>query len=335
MDVIRQHPVLACTVASVLLPLLWRWLRPLPKVAGQTAFITGGSEGIGKALAEELVRRGANVVLFARTESKLRAAVADLERLKRQPEQVVTFQTMDVTSMDSVVGGIKKAVAATSVPDMLITSAGAAKPGYFLDMEPSVFERTMDLNYMGNVRVIKQVAPLMSQRGSGRIMIVASSAGVCSFIGYSSYSPSKWALRGFSDAIRNELSGFGVKVSICYPPDTDTPGFKEENKTKPPETLACFPVDAYKPEAVAKQSISSWLRGDYHITSVDVLQNLLVSGMSGITPRAFPVLEALFLPITALVAAVFWRWFDYQARRYAAKAKAKDAAAQAGSKKDD
>mmetsp|Transcript_7464 Transcript_7464/g.27395 ORF Transcript_7464/g.27395 Transcript_7464/m.27395 type:complete len:109 (+) Transcript_7464:811-1137(+) len=82
---------------------------------------------------------------------------------------------------------------------------------------------------------------------------------------------------------------------------------------------ACFLADAYPPDAVARQSVSSLLAGDYHIQSVDVLQNLLVSSMAGVTPRSFTLLEACLQPLLALVQQPFWMWFDYQARRYASR----------------
>eukprot|EP00401_Gymnodinium_catenatum_P031323 CAMPEP_0117549386 /NCGR_PEP_ID=MMETSP0784-20121206/48138_1 /TAXON_ID=39447 /ORGANISM="" /LENGTH=237 /DNA_ID=CAMNT_0005346371 /DNA_START=23 /DNA_END=735 /DNA_ORIENTATION=- len=214
---------------------------------------------------------------------------------------------MDVTSDDSVRDSIKVATETYGAPSILVTCAGSATPGYFLDQDASVFDKTMQLNYMGTVRVVKAVAPLMVEAEGGRIMLVASAAAVTAFIGYSSYSPSKFALRGFADALRNEMHGFGVKVSICYPPDTDTPGFREENKSKPRETLACFPGEAYSPEAVARQSVASLLRGDYTSSPPDLLQNLLVSSMSGVTPRSFVVLETLLIPLVTLVEQPFIR----------------------------
>eukprot|EP00966_Prymnesium_polylepis_P177995 4121675-Prymnesium_polylepis.1 len=68
----------------------------------------------------------------------------------------------------------------------------------------------MDLNYLGTVRCIKAVLPQMVARRSGQVIIVASGAAVVSFMGYSSYAPTKWALRGLADALRNELCGLGV-----------------------------------------------------------------------------------------------------------------------------
>lgn len=302
----------------------WRLLKPRPEVTGKTVFITGGSEGIGKSLALEFVKRGANVVIMARTESKLQSAVKDLEAAKVRDAQKIGLQKMDVTDMSSVKEGISSASAAFGSPAFLIACAGVSKPGYFLEQDASVAQQQMDLNYMGTVNVLKVVAPVMKAQGGGHIMIVASAAAVVSFIGYSSYSPTKFALRGLADSLRNELIGFGIKVSICYPPDTDTPGFAEEEKLKPAETKACFPASPYSSESVARGSIHSMLAGDYHIQSVDILQNLLVTSMAGVTPRSFPILEILLQPILCLVYVPFLWNFDYQARCYAKRVLAEE-----------
>jgi 3-dehydrosphinganine reductase len=155
--------------------------------------------------------------------------------------------------------------------DFLVTCAGTSYPGYFLDQPVETFEKTMNTNYMGTLNIIKVVAPYMVEKREGSILCIASACAVSSFIGYASYSPSKYALRGLCDAIRNELSGFGIQVSIAYPPDTDTPGFVEERKTKPVENRACFPDDPYKAEEVAESCISGFLKGDYHVQSPDIL----------------------------------------------------------------
>mmetsp|Transcript_14239 Transcript_14239/g.32057 ORF Transcript_14239/g.32057 Transcript_14239/m.32057 type:complete len:344 (+) Transcript_14239:19-1050(+) len=321
-EALSAHPIaLSLTALVLVVPTAWRWMKTMPNLQRKVVFITGGSEGIGLALAAELVKRGATVVLFARTKSKLEAAAAALAEFVQSPHQRIGVQEMDVARASSVKASLEAAVTTYGVPNIVIPCAGRAHPGYFLDMDASIFESTMDLNYMGTVRVLKEVVPMLVERGSGQIMLVSSAAGICSFIGYSSYSPSKFALRGLGDALRSELNGFGIQVCICYPPDTDTPGFQEEQKKKPEETKMCFPADPFKAESVARKSIDGMLRGDYHIQSPDILQNLLVSYMAGITPRVFLVLDTLLMPIMTVVAQPFWLWFDYQARRYATKVK--------------
>ena len=305
----------------VLLPFVRRMLKKTADVKGKLVFITGGSEGIGLCLGEEFSRRGANVVLMARTMSKLEVAVAQLKKVALNKDQKFAAYSIDVTNLESVKKGISAAHKEFGTPDYLVSSAGASFPGYFLEQDTSIFENNMNLNYMGTVNVVKTVAPLMVSNDGGRIMIVSSAAGICGFIGFSTYSPTKWALRGLADVLRNELSGFNIKVSICYPPDTDTPGFKREMEIKPEECKNCFPATPYSPEAVANQTIHSFLQGDYHIQSADVIQNLLVSSMSGVTPRAFFFLELILQPLIVLVQTPFYMWFDYQASLYAKKAK--------------
>ena len=223
------------------------------------------------------------------------------------------------------------------------------------------------------------------------MIIVASGAAVVSFMGYTSYAPTKWALRGFADALRNEMVGLGVSVHLAYPPDTETPGFEHENLSKPPETAAMVPVDVYPADKVARsllrgavalpvpsrpirlilshpatsfpsrpfpappcpsRPISSRITspltapllnlpkrvfsgaetGLYHLPGPDPLLNLLVSSMAGVSPRAYPCLEILLLPLCALVEALAVVYFDYWGRKYGRRHSA--AEAQKDQKKD-
>eukprot|EP00659_Diplonema_papillatum_P014069 gene14069-21535_t len=302
-------------VGITVLQLIYRALTA-ESAKGKIVYITGGSEGIGKSMAADLVARGAHVVILARRAEVLQKAAEDIEKAVEFGGSI-SWSTMDVTAIDSVEKCVAGLVAKHGAPDYLILSAGASYPGYFLEQPVEDFAKCMQLNYMGTVNVIKRTVPHMISNGGGRIMIVSSAAGVVSLIGYGSYSPTKYALRGLGDCLRSELNGFNVKVCVCYPPDTDTPGFAKENESKPKETLACFPADPYPAQAVARQSISSMLKGDYHIQSVDLLQNLLVSHASAITPRAFFLHEAVLQPLLCLAAVPFYKWFDYQARCYA------------------
>eukprot|EP00501_MAST-03F_sp_TOSAG23-6_P000583 GSMAST32.ASY1.ANO1.604.1 assembled CDS len=284
---------------------------------GKHVLVTGGSTGIGKCVATEFARRGANVTLLARTESKLIAAVKDISDMDtKQP--TIRYVCADVTDEGAVHEAVKQSVTAANGQDIdvLIACAGASYPGYFLDQDTDVFERSMRLNYLGSVTVIKAVAPQMCKRGQGHIVLVASAAAVVSFIGYSTYAPTKFALRGLADTLRNELIGFGVKVSIAYPPDTDTPGFENENKSKPAETKAVSPPEVWPATAVARSLVSSMASGDYHLSSPDFVQNLLVSTMAGVTPRKYLLLECFLQPILGIVEWLFLWHADREAYKY-------------------
>jgi 3-dehydrosphinganine reductase len=136
---------------------------------------------------------------------------------------------------------------------VLINCAGTSVPGLFEDLDAEVFEKMMRVNYFGSVFPTKAVVPSMKARSSGRIVFVSSQAGQLGVFGFSAYSPSKFALVGLAQVLRMELQPHGVCVSVAYPPDTDTPGFAEENTQKPEETrMISETAGLFKPDQVRR-----------------------------------------------------------------------------------
>jgi 3-dehydrosphinganine reductase len=115
---------------------------------------------------------------------------------------------------------VLKAVRKSGIPDYVVLSAGSSRPGYFLQQQVEVFRHAMELNYLGIVISLKSVLPFLLQRGKGHILFVSSAAGVSGWIGYSSYVPTKFAVRGLADCLRQEFLGCNIRISIAYPPDT-------------------------------------------------------------------------------------------------------------------
>ena len=233
---------------AALLDVLRRLLRRRHSFHDKHVLITGGSSGIGKALAAEFLACGARVTLLARTEATLIQAVADLElpsrKVKAQPTHThvphsglpqVRYEVASIADEAALTAAVARAAVKYGPIDVLVANAGTAAPGLFLEMPTSTYQQQMDLNYMGTLKSLKAVIPEMVERRRGHVIIVSSAVSAVSFLGYSSYAPTKHALRGLADALRNELLGLGIAVQIAYPPDTDTPGYKHENETKPPE----------------------------------------------------------------------------------------------------
>uniref|UniRef100_A0A7S0IX00 Ketoreductase domain-containing protein n=1 Tax=Calcidiscus leptoporus TaxID=127549 RepID=A0A7S0IX00_9EUKA len=186
--------------------------RPLN---GKHVLVTGGSSGIGKELARTLLHKSARVTLLARTESKLKEAADELRSSCAAAGVAVpsiAYVCADIAQQAALSEAISQATTVHGSIDVLICNAGSATPGLFLDMPVETFAKQMDVNYLGTLRCIKAVTPSMVQRGDGQVIIVASACAVVSFLGYSSYAPTKFALRGLADALRNELIGFGVSV---------------------------------------------------------------------------------------------------------------------------
>jgi len=198
------------------------------------AVITGGSSGIGLAVARRLAERGATVSLIARGEQRLGAAAAEL----RAAGADVLTAAVDVSDGPAVRRAMAELESDAGPCDVLVTSAGQARPGRFLDLDDDVFRTMMEVDYFGTLHSIRAVAPGMVRRRHGSIVAVSSGAALLGIYGYSAYGPAKFAVRGLLESLRDELTPSGVHVACVFPPDVDTPQLAEENRHKPAETFA-------------------------------------------------------------------------------------------------
>lgn len=204
--------------------------------AGRHAILTGGSSGIGLATAKLLARRGMHLSILARDPARLAEAQREIEGECRGKGQRCAVFPVDVADRLALEGALARASAAQGPPSLLVAAAGFARPGYFLEIPPEEFARALAVNHLGAVHAVRGVLPAMREAKSGHIVLFSSGAGLVGIFGYTAYSPAKFALRGFAEALRAETKDAGIGVSIVYPPDTETPGFREEERTKPPET---------------------------------------------------------------------------------------------------
>lgn len=249
---------------------------------GANVLITGGSSGIGKATAMLLAGAGANVAILARDTGRLAAALDEIRSRAADPTaQSFSGFSADVSQADQVEDAVRQLVEAGSTPDYLFNIAGFAHPGYFHQLPLDVFRETMAVNFFGTLHTTRVVAPLMMARRQGHIINTSSVAGFLGVFGYSAYSASKFAIRGFTDVIRSELKPYGVHVSILFPPDTDTPQLWYENEFKPAETRAISGnVKTVTPESVASQLLRAVERKRYII--LPGVESKLVYGAAGL-----------------------------------------------------
>lgn len=201
---------------------------------GRHAVITGGSSGIGLAVAHRLAGRGATISLIARGEQRLGAAASEL----RAAGADVLTAAVDVADQQAIRQALHELEADAGHYDALVTCAGLARPGHFLELDDEVFRTMMDVDYFGTLHCIRAVAPGMAARRSGSLVAVSSGAALLGIFGYTAYAPAKFAVRGLMEALRDELHPRGVHVACVYPPDVDTPQLAEENRFKPAETFA-------------------------------------------------------------------------------------------------
>jgi 3-dehydrosphinganine reductase len=165
---------------------------------GRLALITGGSSGLGLALANQLAAQGANVWLIARRKDVLERAYKGLPAATGQHHGMISA---DVTDRAQVQSAVAEVIREAGLPDLLINCAGTAHPGYVQELPLEVFHEMMDLDYFGTVNMVKALLPGMLERGSGHIVNISSAAGFLAPFGYSAYGPAKYAVRGFSDIL--------------------------------------------------------------------------------------------------------------------------------------
>jgi 3-dehydrosphinganine reductase len=220
------------------------------------ALITGGSSGIGLAIAKEILSHNGNVAILARRQDLLDKAFLELEKSKVSSTQQIHTLKADVTKFDSLQETLLGFSQNFGVPDLIFNSAGVAHPGNFSSLQPEIFHWMMDVNYFGTVNVLKILVPLLQQRRSGSIVNISSIAGFIGVYGYTAYGASKFAVSGFTDALRAELKPYKIQVSIVFPPDTDTPQLEYESKYKPFVTKEIAgSTKMLSPESVAKEVI--------------------------------------------------------------------------------
>jgi 3-dehydrosphinganine reductase len=246
----------------------------LPSLSGRHAVITGGSSGIGLAVADELRAQGARVSLLARGPERLDAAAAHLRSKyptggQKGPaaESVATF-AVDVADEPALRQAIEAAVTELGPCDVLVASAGLTYPGYFGGLPLDTFRSLMEVNYFGLLHAIRAVAPSMVERRQGSIVGVSSAAGLIGVFGYSAYGPTKYAARGLLESLRAEMAPHGVHVGCVFPPDTDTAQLAFEEPLKPVETKAISgsikPISA---ERVARATVAGIEAGRFWITA--------------------------------------------------------------------
>ncbi|MBL7006792.1 MAG: SDR family oxidoreductase [Spirochaetia bacterium] len=226
------------------------------------AVITGGSSGIGLSIAAYLFQQNTELLLIARDPEKLEQAAAHLKSTYSQKTVVKTL-SLDIADRAMVEKKLNQACS-TLAPDLLINCAGMAYPDYFQNLDSSIFDATIQTNLTGTWNILKTVVPHM--KSGSRIVNVSSVAGLIGTFGYTAYAATKFGIIGLSEALRNELSLKGIRVSVLCPPDTDTPQLEKENLSKPPETRAISGnAGILKPDQVAKELFKGLRRNRFII----------------------------------------------------------------------
>jgi short-subunit dehydrogenase len=185
----------------------------------KVVLITGASSGIGRAAALSFAQLGSKVVLASRTEKKLEVLKQEIES---EGGQALIIKT-DVSSFEDTQKMVMATILKWGKIDILIANAGLYVQDVSHEIKIEAFKESFNINFFGTLNSIKSVLPEMKRHGAGHIVIVNSLDAKKGIIGDSPYVAAKSALDGFGDVLRQELKGYGIRITTIYPARVDTP----------------------------------------------------------------------------------------------------------------
>jgi short-subunit dehydrogenase len=209
------------------------------KIAGKQVLITGATGGLGTAIARRLRGEGAELVLSGRRADVLEPLAAELGA------RVIPADLTDRGAVDSI-------LAAVGAVDILVANAGLPGTGLLDNLTVEEIQRALDVNLRAPIVMAKALTPDMVRNGEGHVVLMSSLAGKASTPGSSIYNATKFGLRGFAHALRAELHGTGVGVSVILPGPIRDAGMFAETGIKMP-----LGIGTRSPEAVATAVVHS------------------------------------------------------------------------------
>ena len=189
-----------------------------PFLQGKHAVVTGGTRGIGRAIAKSLLRSGVSVAICGRTRETVDQACAEL---KHSTGGDIFGEAADVSKWDQMGHFFGTVASRFGGLDILVNNAGMGVFRSIQDLTPEDWRNTIDLNLTGVFNCCKQALPLLRQN-DGYIIQISSLAGINAFAGGAAYNASKFGLNGFSEAIMQDLRYQNIRVSYIMPGSVDT-----------------------------------------------------------------------------------------------------------------
>ena len=219
---------------------------------GAVAVVTGGASGIGRATAYALAVKGAHIVLADINEQALQTTV---EQIKQTHETTQVFGVpTNVADEAQVEALMQRACETYGRIDLVVASAGIGQGGPIDLFTSEEMQRMMNVNFMGIYHCVRAALPTMRQQGSGHFVFLSSVAGKMGSPFLTAYCATKWAVRGFSIALRTELYGTGIDITTVYPAWVDTPMIKQEEQSA---VNLLNIVAMLTPEQVAEEILSA------------------------------------------------------------------------------
>ncbi|SEQ96694.1 SDR family oxidoreductase [Arthrobacter sp. OV608] len=229
--------------------------------SSKTWFITGASRGFGREWATAALERGDRVAATARDSSSLDNLVETFG------DAILPIQ-LDVKDREADFAAVAKAHEHFGVLDVVVNNAGTWHVACIEEISEDEARGQLETNFFGPLWVTQAALPFLREQGGGHIIQVSSLGGVSTFPLFSMYHASKWALEGFSQALADEVAGFGIHVTIIEPGVFLTPGYEAPNPTSAPNPE----YDKYREKAAKRRAANQAPLGDAKASAVALLQ---------------------------------------------------------------
>lgn len=230
-------PFLISGISYIYMIINFYYFRKDKNFKSKHILIFGGSAGLGEALVLRLSSQEVHLSIASRTESRLKETQDKC--LKINSKTTCDYYIVDITIEEQIKKCIEESIQKWGFPSLIINCAGIAHPGFIDDMPMETYIKDMNLNYFGNLKLLKEVINQYKVKKDSikddniDIVCVGSCLGIIGSIGYTTYCPTKYALKGLLDSLRFELLGTKINLHYYGPSNMLTPGLIEENKTKP------------------------------------------------------------------------------------------------------
>jgi 3-oxoacyl-[acyl-carrier protein] reductase len=227
------------------------------KLENKVALITGGSRGIGKAVAAAFAHEGAKLALCARSTDELQQTVAELHGMKAQAQG----WPCDVTMESSVKDFVHEAQRAFGRIDILVNNAGVmTRPAPMVELEVRKWDYTIAVNLRGPFLVTQAVLPFMLKQKSGSVINVSSTIGRGAYANFVAYATSKWGLEGFTQTLAAELRSSHIRVNSVEPGyvATKLTGYRGSNPESVTDVFVYLASDESKSVTGKMLSASTW-----------------------------------------------------------------------------
>ncbi|XP_071688395.1 3-dehydrosphinganine reductase TSC10A-like [Rutidosis leptorrhynchoides] len=300
-------------LSIILLLFLKLIVRPHPikiPIKSRRVLITGGSTGIGLALARQAVAEGAHVTILARNLEKLQEAKTSI--------RLSTGIDVDIVSVDVCdFEGVKNAIESVGVIDVLVCNQGVFVAHELENQDIEMVKRMINVNLIGSFNVVKAALPGMKNRSDRKpasIAFMSSQAGQVGIYGYTSYSASKFGLRGLAEALQHEVITDDIHVSVIFPPETYTHSLTKERERRPQltniiSTTSC----AMKADEVAIKALNGIKSGCFlvHCNFKGFLLSIVTVGCSPQRSYLMAFVEVISMGLVRIIALCFlWTWYD-------------------------